>query len=74
AMAILWITKNPRYTIPLTIIAGIIWEIFEVYYNITGWPIGSMNYKLDTLKDLIMDTIGAVTVWFIFKNKKNNES
>lgn len=53
-----------------TLIIGIFWELFEVYYKIAGYPIHTLLYKLDTTKDLIMDTLGSVFVWLIIKNKK----
>ncbi len=54
----------------LTFIIGVFWELFEVYYKIAGHPLNSWAYKLDTTKDLIMDTLGSVLVWIIVKNKK----
>ncbi len=71
AMTILWLSKNTKYIIIFTIIAGIIWEVFEVYFDITGWPVSSIDYKLDTVKDLIMDTYGAIAVWLIAKKYRN---
>lgn len=53
-----------------TFVIGVFWELFEVYYKIAGHPIHTLAYKLDTIKDLIMDTSGAVLVGLIFKNKK----
>ncbi len=58
----------------LTIIAGIIWELFEIKYDLLGSPLGTTKYNIDTIKDLIMDTLGAVVVWLIIKlNNKNDE-
>lgn len=65
-----YILKNTKYVILITIIAGILWEIFEVYFDITGWPLHTWAYKLDTLKDLLVDTLGAISVWITIKYKK----
>lgn len=70
ALSALYLTKNPKHIISVTIVCGIIWEIFEVYFDITGWPISSRAYQLDTIKDMIMDTLGALSVWLIVRNKK----
>ena len=70
ALSVLYVLKNPKYIIPLTFFAGVIWELFEVYYDLTGYPIVSLSYKLDTVKDIAMDILGAFTVWLVFKNKK----
>ena len=66
--SIYWIltTLFPRhapsfwYIILFTFIAGVLWETFEAYYNIAGAPVGSLPYYLDTAKDLINDTLGAI--------------
>ncbi len=64
------IRNNILNLIFYTFIMGIFWEVFEVYYRIAGHPIHTLAYKLDTIKDLIMDSLGAVAVGLIFKNKK----
>ena len=54
-----------------TIALGIIWEIFEVYSDIAGHTFGTKLYWIDTVKDLIDDTIGGVIVtWVVFGKKK----
>lgn len=52
-----------------TLIIGLGWEWFEYYYDITGWPIDTFNYKFDTAKDLVMDTLGGITMLFILRKK-----
>lgn len=69
ALSALFILKNPRYIILITIVAGILWELFEAYYGITGAPVGSYSHKIDTVKDLVDDTLGALVVYLISKNK-----
>lgn len=70
ALSVFFVLKNPRYIIPLTIVAGIIWELFEIYYNITGSKIWSNPYYIDTIKDLFNDTLGSVFVYLLIKYKK----
>lgn len=69
ALSTFFVFKKAKYIIPATIILGIIWEIFEVYFNLTGHTFGSVEYNIDTIKDIIMDTIGATFVWFKLRNK-----
>jgi hypothetical protein len=43
---------------------GLVWELFEAFFNITGEPLGSKAYYIDTVKDLIDDMIGGgVALW-----------
>lgn len=57
--------------IVLTIVAGLLWEGIEAYYDIASAPIGSGAYYFDTVKDLIDDTIGGfIALFFINKIKK----
>ncbi|MEN9524007.1 MAG: hypothetical protein RL536_76 [Candidatus Parcubacteria bacterium] len=50
------------------IICGIIWEIFETYFNISGYPLWTGPYFVDTFKDLLLDTLGAAIVaYFMIK-------
>ncbi len=70
AFSTLYILENPKYIIISTIIFGILWEIFEAYYGISGSPVGSFPYIIDTTKDLIDDLIGALIVLSIIKSKK----
>lgn len=73
AVSAFYILKRTKHIIAIAIIAGVIWEIFEVYYDITGWPIESTRYILDTFIDIVMDTLGAVVAWFFVKEKNNIE-
>ncbi len=52
-----------------TILIGIGWEWFEYYYDITGWPVDTFNYKFDTMKDLVMDTLGGCIMVAILRKK-----
>ncbi len=70
ALSSLYVLKSTKRIILITFILGIIWELYEVYFDLTGHPFGSFEYNIDTIKDLIIDTLGACTVWYIAKNKK----
>ncbi len=52
------------------LLVGIVWELFEMYYNIAGAPIGTKAYYIDTVKDLIDDMIGgAIVAWVVFRKR-----
>lgn len=48
-----------KYVVLGVLIVGISWELLEIAYNITGHPLWSTEYYLDTFKDLIVDTIAG---------------
>jgi hypothetical protein len=52
------------------LLIGIIWEFFEAYYDITGSPLWSTPYYVDTVKDLIDDMIGGAIIAFSYYYKK----
>lgn len=70
ALSAFYVLKSPKHIILITIVAGIAWEIFEVYFDIMGWPISTRAYKIDTAIDIVMDTLGACAVWLVIKFKK----
>jgi len=55
----------------LVFVVGLIWEIFEVIYNIAGYSFGTKAYFIDTIKDLIDDVIGGFLAVYLdrFLNK-----
>ena len=55
----LWLLKRPKWVIPATLIIGILWELFEAYFDIASWPVGTKMYIFDTTKDVILDCAGA---------------
>lgn len=65
-----FINNSLSRIILLSVLLGIFWEIFEVVYDVLGFPFGTAHYYFDTTKDLIMDTLGATAVWLFIKNKK----
>lgn len=44
---------------------GIVWEIFELYFGISGYVPWTMMYYLDTAKDLLLDVVGAAFASYI---------
>lgn len=78
AMAILCINRiirmkliddNMWQIILFTFLAGIVWEIFEAYFGITGSRLWTYAYYLDTTKDLVNDVVGSTVVFLTFRNK-----
>lgn len=51
----------------LVFIAGILWEVFEAYYDIAGWPFGTTAYWIEFAKDLFDDMLGAVIALIIVR-------
>ncbi len=74
---ILFPNKKINYlqVIFLTLVFGLIWEGIELYYDITGHPLGTVEYNIDTIADLINDMIGGTIARFIYgKLKKSTRS
>ncbi len=65
------IVNRRRFIIVSVVIVGIVWELFEAYYDIAGYRFGTKLYYLDTIKDLIDDTIGASLVAYWVTRNKN---
>ena len=63
------VKSNSLNIILLTFIAGFAWELFEMYFDIAGAPLWTIPYYIDSSKDLLNDTIGAIFVSLILKNK-----
>ncbi len=50
------------------LIIGLIWELFEVYYDIAGYPLWTTPYFIDTAKDLLDDIIGgSLAAWIAIR-------
>jgi len=47
------------FIIIVTFSIGVAWEWLEAYYDITGYPLWSTLYYIDTTRDFIVDLIGA---------------
>lgn len=61
---------HTRWGIVLIVFGGgIAWEIFEAYFNITGFKLWTTMYYLDTAKDLLLDTVGAWVAVHIVTHK-----
>lgn len=53
----------------LTFLAGLSWELFEIYFKLTGSRLWTMPYYFDTVMDLLNDMIGSVLVCLTIKYK-----
>ena len=55
------------------LIAGLLWEAIEVYYNISGYHLWTHMYYIDTARDLANDIIGgALATLFLVGNTHKN--
>jgi hypothetical protein len=79
ALAALWVSEMPfagcikarvsrRSIVSVVIAVGVVWEIYEVAFGIMDMHMA--GYAFDTVKDLIMDTLGALSVAFITQSSK----
>ncbi|MEK7646119.1 MAG: hypothetical protein AAB381_00295 [Patescibacteria group bacterium] len=48
------------------LIIGLAWEYFEIYFDLTGHPVGSDPYYFDTALDIIDDCIGGLLAASLF--------
>ncbi len=46
------------------LMAGLVWELFEIIYDIAGYPLWTGLYYSDTIQDIINDLIGGMIVVF----------
>lgn len=51
------------------VLLGILWEVFEAYFNLTGFKVGTMPYYADALKDLANDIVGGAIALIVFARK-----
>ncbi|MBP6858368.1 MAG: hypothetical protein KBC33_00885 [Candidatus Pacebacteria bacterium] len=53
------------------IVIGIVWELFEIVYKLTGHPLWTKLYYIDTVKDMVDDVLGgAVVAWILGRKAK----
>lgn len=64
-----FILNNLWLLILSTFVIGFGWELFELAYGISGHDFGTREYNIDTVKDLIMDTLGGSLALYFYKNK-----
>lgn len=50
-----------------TIFLGLLWEVLEGVYDITGAPLWTDKYWIDTIKDIINDTLGMLIAYFLIR-------
>ena len=48
------------------LVFGIVWELFEIRYNIAGYKLWTEPYYIDTAKDLVDDIIGGIIAARLF--------
>ena len=60
-------TKLLRTILVGVIFIGIVWEVYELHFDITSLSDG-INYLTDTSSDLIMDTVGGIVGFFLSQN------
>lgn len=58
------------YTILLTLFVGAVWEVTEAYFDVSVLFGG--NFWFDTVKDLLMDTLGGILSYICFHPKTIN--
>lgn len=61
-----WEIRRRRAALILisVLIFGLIWELFEIKYNIARYELWSTPYYIDTAKDLVNGIIGAgLSLW-----------
>lgn len=65
------LSRLSRYLVPIggVILTGLIWEMIEAYFNITGFRLWTDAYYLDALKDVLNDLIGGVAALFIVNRR-----
>lgn len=74
--------KNTLIIVGATVFIGVVWEFSEYiankiliepmykYLGVKGYFMGDLE---DTVTDLLMDISGAITLVFVFKNRKKPE-
>lgn len=51
-------SKLVMFSVAVTMIVGLLWEYFELYFEITSFA-DSLSFWTDTLSDLFLDTVGG---------------
>lgn len=54
----------------IVVACGVMWELFEIYFDLSGYALWTTMYYLDTVKDLLLDTVGAAVVAYIVVHKE----
>ena len=66
--------KNIWAIVGLVLIAATVWECFEAFYDLAGYPVGSVAYCIDTVKDIINGIVGSIAALIIIKETYENKS
>jgi hypothetical protein len=65
---LVWFMSIFRRKVPLwlmvfwILVVGLGWEAIELFYPMGTSPY--MSWEVDTAKDLVLDTLGAVLAWY----------
>lgn len=62
--------ESVRYLILGVLVIGVCWEILELFYRVDEL---TPRYWIDTIKDLINDTIGGIISIYIWKKIPNQK-
>lgn len=76
ALFLLWVTRTEvgswlfslatlRRLIAGVIVVGVAWELYELAFGFTA--VTDPGYALDTAKDLVMDTLGALAIGLSYR-------
>ncbi len=60
------ISHKRTYIILGVLVFGLVWELFEIYFNIAGYHLWTRLYYLDTAKDLVDDLLGGTIIAFLY--------
>ena len=60
--------KQGRAAVLFTfLVAGVAWEIYEIFTNQAGYVLWTLAYYVDTLKDIVMGVGGAIVAVLIYE-------
>lgn len=66
--------KNIWAIVGLVLIAATVWEYFEAFYDLAGYPVGSVAYCVDTIKDIINGIVGSIAALIIIRETYDKTS
>jgi hypothetical protein len=56
--------QRPVYAVLVgTLMLGVAWEAYEIFFKFFNWGWFPDAYALDTLLDIVMDMLGGVVAW-----------
>ncbi|MDR3558393.1 MAG: hypothetical protein P4L61_02575 [Candidatus Pacebacteria bacterium] len=60
--------------VALVLVAATAWECFEAFFDMAGYPVGSVAYCVDTAKDIINGVLGSVAALIIIRETYEKKS